>query len=167
MIEKHPFQPFIPKDCQILVLGSFPGKESTQEKREDDWFYGANRNQFWKILETVYGQELKTKSDKQKLFKRAKIGITDIIESCERIENNNSDSNLINKIYNSRITEIIESNLINPILFTGKGVNKEFCEHFVVPKNIDLIVLPSPSPIYRRMSLEEKVENYKKHLPRL
>lgn len=167
MIEKHPFPPFIPRDCKVLVIGSFPGKESTQEKRQDDWFYGANRNQFWKLLENVYGIELKTKDDKQKLFEKAKIGITDIIESCERNENSNSDSNLINKVYNSKLTQIIESNPIDGILFTSKGVNKEFCEQFIVAENVDLITLPSPSPIYRRMSFQEKAENYKNHFPKL
>jgi len=167
MTEKHPFKPFIPKDCKVLVIGSFPGKESTQEKRQDDWFYGANRNQFWKLLENIYGLELKTKKDRQELFEKAKIGITDIIESCERNENSNSDSNLTNKVYNSMIAEIIEHNPINKVLFTGKGVNKEFREHFIVAENIELITLPSPSPIYRRMSFEEKAENYKKHFPKL
>ena len=167
MIEKHPFNSFIPRDCKALVIGSFPGKESTQEKRNDDWYYGANRNQFWKLIEKVYGLELKTKNDKQKLFEKAKIGITDIIESCERNENSNSDSNLINKVYNSKLAKIIETNPLYKILFTGKGVYKEFCEHFVIPENIELITLPSPSPIYRRMSFVEKAENYKNHFPKL
>jgi hypoxanthine-DNA glycosylase len=167
MIEKHPFPPFIPKDCKVLVIGSFPGKESTQEKRLDDWFYGANRNQFWKLLENIYGFELKTKDDKKKLFDKAKIGITDIIESCERNENSNSDSNLINKVYNSQLTEIIESNPIEKILFTSKGVNKEFCQNFMIPENVNLITLPSPSPIFRRMSFEEKAEKYKTQFPRI
>ncbi|MCP3928855.1 MAG: DNA-deoxyinosine glycosylase [Bacteroidetes bacterium] len=165
MIEKHPFPPFIPRGSKVLVVGSFPGKESTQEERQDDWFYGANRNQFWKLLENVYGFELKTKDDKQKLFEKAKIGITDIIESCKRNENSNSDSNLISKVYNTKLTQIIESNPIDRILFTGKGVNKEFCEHFIVPENVNLITLPSPSPIYRRMSFKEKAENYKMDKP--
>ena len=169
MIEKHPFKPFIPRGCRVLVIGSFPGRESTQEKRQDDWFYGADRNQFWKLLENVYNRDLKTKSDKQQLFEKAKVGLTDIIESCERSENRNLNSNLINKVYNpSKILEIIEANeTIKKILFTSKGVRKEFCEHFSIPENIDLIALPSPSPIYKRMSFQEKAENYKKHFPEL
>ncbi len=166
MIEKHPFPPFIPKDCKILVIGSFPGKESTREKREDDWFYGAKRNQFWKLLENVYQLELRTKEAKKKLFEKTKIGITDIIESCERSKNSNIDSNLINKVYNSKLAQIIENNPIDKILFTSKGVKKEFCKHFSVPKNVDLIALPSPSPIYRRMSFEEKAKNYKTYFPK-
>ncbi len=167
MIEKHPFPPFIPQNCEILVIGSFPGKESTQEKRKDDWFYGAKRNQFWKLLENVYELELKTKDDKKKLFEKVKIGIADIIESCERNKNSNTDSNLINKVYNSKLAQIIATNPIDKILFTSKGVKKEFCKHFIVPENIDLITLPSPSPIYRRMNFEEKAKSYKTYFPKL
>jgi len=167
MIEKHPFEPFVPEQSEILILGSFPGKESTQEKRDDDWFYGANRNQFWKIIELVYERELKNKENKQTLFKNLKIAITDIIASCEREENKNSDKNLFNKKYNGEIEKILSKHRIKKILFTSKIVYLEFLENFNKPKNIELIVLPSPSPIYRRLSLQDKTKEYKKHLPEL
>lgn len=165
MIEKHPFEPFIPKGCNILILGTFPGKESTQTKREGDWFYGANRNQFWKILELVYNKELKSVTDKQQLFSELKIGITDIIDSCERSENSNKDGNLINIKYNERIDSILNTNSISTILFTGKGVYQDFIKNFKKPDGTELIILPSPSPIYRRMSLENKVIEYQKYFP--
>lgn len=165
MREDHPFAAFIPESSQVLILGSFPGKESTQEKRDNDWFYGANRNQFWKIIELVYDLKLPEKKDKQQLFEKAKIGITDIISSCERKDNNNSDKNLTNKIYNTDILKIIKANPINRILFTSKNVYKEFIANFDVPKAVEFVVLPSPSPIYRRLSLQDKVFKYKKHLP--
>lgn len=166
MIEKHPFEPFIPDYCKVVVIGSFPGRESTQVKRENDWYYSANRNQFWKLLETVYNRDLKDLANKQELFREARIGITDIISSCERKENSNADSNLNNKVYNSRIPIILNTKTINKILFTGKGVYSEFIENFYTPdKNVELIVLPSPSPIYRRLSFQDKVDEYKKYFP--
>jgi len=167
MIEKHPFEPFVPKQSEVLILGSFPGKESTQEKRIDDWFYGASRNQFWKIIEIVYETELKSKANKQALFENLKIAMTDIIESCERKENKNSDKNLFNKKYNREIEKIIKKHQIQKLLFTSKTVYLEFLENFSKPENIELIVLPSPSPIYRRLSLQDKTIEYKKHLPEL
>ena len=134
MIEKHPFDPFVPELCDILILGSFPGKESTQNTRENDWFYGANRNQFWKILELVYGIILENKSDKQNLLANNKIAITDIILSCERAGNSNSDKNLVNKKYNiEQINKILKDKTIRKILFTSKGVYKEYHEHFEIP----------------------------------
>lgn len=164
-MELHPFQPFVPNGSRILILGSFPGKESTQTVRADDWFYGATRNQFWKILEIVFNQKLSSKKDKQELFRQNKIAITDIILSCERGKNTNLDSNLINKTYNQdAVNEIVARNPIEKILFTSKGVQREFLEHFEIPQKIELIALPSPSPIYRKLSLGEKAEEYKRIL---
>lgn len=167
MREDHPFDPFIPELSQVLILGSFPGKESTQAKRENDWFYGANRNQFWKIIELVYDLKLSEKKEKQQLFEKAKIGITDILKACERKDNSNSDKNLINKIYNTEILNIVKVNPIKRILFTSKNVFKEFKANFREPEGVELFVLPSPSPIYRRLSLQDKASEYKKYLPTL
>ena len=143
MIEKHPFAPYVPQNSRILILGSFPGRESTQISRDNDWFYCANRNQFWKIIESVYDQVLLTTSSKQELFKQRNIAITDIIESCERSENKNSDNNLINKVYNKvAITKILAQNPITKILFTSKSVYFEFLENFDKPKAVELVILP-------------------------
>jgi hypoxanthine-DNA glycosylase len=165
MIEIHPFKPFVPVNSETLILGSFPGKESTQNPKNEDWFYYAKRNQFWKIIEIVFNKQLNTVEEKQKLFTLHHIAITDILLSCERKENKNSDSNLINKTYNNgAIESILKENPISRILFTSKGVYHEFSSHFEEPLNVELITLPSPSPIYRRKSLHEKAIEYSKYL---
>jgi len=165
MAEQHPFIPFVPLNSETLILGSFPGKESTQNNRVDDWFYCANRNKFWKILEIVFDKSLSSVVEKQQLFIENKIAITDIILSCTRQDNKNSDTNLINKIYNREAINAIFANYpIKQVLFTSKGVYMEFLEKFDKPLNIELIVLPSPSPIYRRLNLNNKAIEYKKHL---
>ena len=59
LFEVHPFEAFIPKNIKCLIVGSFPGKEQTQCELDDhQWFYGAPRNQFWKILQLVYQKDL-------------------------------------------------------------------------------------------------------------
>lgn len=169
--EPHPFPPFVPKNPRILILGSFPGRESTQEKREDDWYYGAKRNQFWKIISAVYNKNLPTKDSKKGLFEQLGIAITDIIASCIRKHGNNKDKNLHVARYNKDAINLILSNeSLKEILFTSIWVKEEF-EKNIEPdlkrKNIIKTVLPSPSPIYRRLKFEEKVERYKLLLPAL
>ncbi|MEI6059780.1 MAG: DNA-deoxyinosine glycosylase [Bacteroidota bacterium] len=165
-MEYHPFEPFVSEVSSVLILGSFPGKESTQQLRKDDWFYNSKRNQFWKILEMVYKQELSTSAAKKILFTNNRIAVTDIIVSCERRDNSNSDQNLTNKEYNWQcISSILAGNAISRILFTSKSVYREFIHHFDFPKDIRLIVLPSPSPRYARLSLVQKSEIYKKYMP--
>jgi hypoxanthine-DNA glycosylase len=164
MIECHPFPPFIPEGCQRLIIGSFPGKDSTQNQNAEDWYYGSKRNQFWSIIEAVYKIKLETKKEKQALLAAHKIGMTDIIYSCERSRNSNLDSNLKNKTYNPKLEQIISENSIKQLLFTGKGVLNEFKKHFRVSEEVELIALPSPSPAFMMMSFDEKVEKYKKIL---
>ena len=92
IVETHPFQSFIPKGAKYLIIGSFPGKGQTEKIiSETDWFYGAKRNTFWKIMEAVYETELKTTSAKQKLFTSLKMGIADIILKAVRTANTNSE----------------------------------------------------------------------------
>src|SRR4051812_30504687 len=74
-IEVHPFKPFMPEDAKFLIMGSFPGKIHTLNTPADtDWFYGAKRNTFWKIIEEVYDVELPDKVSKQQLFSKLKMG---------------------------------------------------------------------------------------------
>src|SRR5947209_8614977 len=108
IVELHPFEAFIPKNIQCLIVGSFPGKEQTQaEPQPTQWFYGAPRNQLWKILELVYKRELKNRQQKQQLFEEAGIGITDVIKSCVRTKGTNLDENLQVSEYNKEVIEKI------------------------------------------------------------
>lgn len=165
-VETHPHAAFIPQHPEYLILGSFPGKDQTGSfADENKWFYGAPRNQFWKILELVYGRELRTKQQKQELFKNAHIGITDIIRSCIRINGTNLDENLEVKEYNIETIERILKEHHPKVLFTSRFVEKLFRKFFKDYKNIAL--LPSPSPRYFRLTIAQKAEIYKEKLPEL
>jgi hypoxanthine-DNA glycosylase len=165
-IETHPFEAFIPKNIQCLIVGSFPGKEQTQcELDETHWFYGAPRNQLWKILEIVYKRELKDRKGKQQLFEQAGIGMTDVIKSCVRLEGTNLDENLEIKEYNKETIEKILKNCQPKVLFTSRFVEKEFKKLFPDYKNTD--ILPSPSPRYFKLRIEDKAKIYKEKLPKI
>lgn len=175
MRETHPFGIFSPPGANYLILGSFVGKGAGQNTADTDaaydWYYGTKRNQFWPILEEVYGVELKSKASKQKLLTRLGLAVADIIYQCERTNNNNLDSNLINKVYNRDIFIKIKPKNLRGIFFTSKFVEKEFKQHFkeIVARNpaIALCALPSPSPRFARKSKERKIKEYREILPRL
>jgi hypoxanthine-DNA glycosylase len=166
-IETHPFKPFIPPDIKYLIVGSFPGKGQTGIGVTDKhWFYGARRNRFWGILEAVYNISLEDKKSKQELFVKTKMGIADIILKATRKQNTNSDTNLeIIKLNDEAIRKILESKTIITIFFTSKFVEKLFKKVF--PYISNTITLPSPSPRFARMTLQEKTNIYKKYLPAL
>ncbi len=166
VIETHPFEAFVPKNIKCLIVGSFPGKEQTQiELNETHWFYGAPRNQLWKILEIVYKRELKKRKEKQQLFEEAGIGMTDVIKSCIRTQGTNLDENLDIKEYNKEVIEKILKQHRPKILFTSRFVEKEFKKLFPDYSNTD--ILPSPSPRYFKLSIEDKARIYSEKLPML
>lgn len=164
-IEMNPFDAFIPRNATVLIIGSFPGREQTQGiNDEEQWFYGAKRNQFWKILSEVYQIELATKSAKQNLFENYGIGITDILLKVRRKNNTNLDDNLEIIEYNDLIIrQILSQFAFTSIMFTSRFVGKHFSKLFPSVQNIDF--LPSPSPRFARMSMKEKIKIYEQKLP--
>lgn len=165
-IETHPYKAFIPKNVTVIIIGSFPGREVTHKVlSEDDWFYGAKRNQFWKIISGVYETELITRKQKQDLFAKHGIGIVDIFLKIKRKENNNMDSNLeVIEFNDQAIKEILQNSNIKSIFFTSKYVEKAFLKLFPQIKTGESV--PSPSPKFARMSLSEKINYYKMKLPK-
>lgn len=163
MREVNPFGVFVPKGASYLLLGTFPGR--LNEKY--NWFFSSQRNQFWPILSKIYKRELRTREEKQKLFRDLRLAVTDTILSCQRRDNNNSDTNLINIERNTKeIERILKKNKIKKIYFTSLMARRLFLNNF---KNTEaeLITLPSPSPRYARMKLTEKIERYKELMPEL
>jgi hypoxanthine-DNA glycosylase len=165
-IETHPFKAFIPENVTAIIVGSFPGQEVTHKiLTEDEWFYGSKRNQFWKIISGAYETELITRKQKQDLFAKQGIGIVDIFLRIKRKGDNNMDSNLEVVEFNDKaIGTILQNQNIKSIFFTSKFVEREFMKMF--PETNIGECLPSPSPRYARMSLQEKINEYKKKLPK-
>jgi len=176
MIETHPFEIFVPPNAKYLILGSFAGKEAVKgtdyHDPKYDWYYGTKRNQFWPILENVYGVELRNRQAKQNLFFKLGIGIADIIYQCERGNGSNLDSNLINPIYNIKpITDVFDNYPIQNIFFTSRFVEKRFKQIFKTVishyPSIFMITLPSPSPRFAQLSREGKIARYVELFPKL
>lgn len=172
VIETHPFGSFVPKNARWLVLGSFTTKEAYDEQKKFDytWFYSNGRNQFWPILESVYGVKLKSIRDKEDLFTNLRMALADIIYQCERRKNSNLDMHLTNIVYAIEdITRILASKRISKIFFTSRFVETKFRSNFkeVIRRHpaIELVTLPSPSPRYAQMTLSQKIKRYNELLP--
>ena len=168
MLEIHPFGDFVPAKIKYLMIGSFVTKPSNPY----EWFYANGRNQFWPIVEAVYGRTFPTREKQQKLFTDLEMALTDIIYSCERKNNSNLDISLFNITYNIKgITSIIIENRIEKIYLTSKYVekmfNSQFKETILARPEIAIITLPSSSPRYAMMTKQEKIQRYKELLPTL
>jgi hypoxanthine-DNA glycosylase len=165
MTETHPYEPFVPPNATILILGSFPGLHQTRRLNDfEEWFYSAKRNKFWKIIETVYSTQLKTVDEKKRLFTDKGIAITDIILKAKRMQESNLDQHLYDIEYNTEaIEKIIADPNIKKVFFTSQFVHKHFKKLF--PNYEKAECLPSPSPRYARISLDNKIQVYRQKLP--
>lgn len=175
MIETHPFGVFAPPKAEYLVLGSFTTKEAYDEAKKKSyiWFYAnGGRNQFWSILEEIYGVQLRTREQMQKLCRSLHLAVADIIYQCERSKRSNLDISLIKIVYNANgIKKLLKHYPIKKIMFSSHYVENKYRQHFreliKCYPNIELVTLPSPSPRYVLMTRANKVRKYREIFPKL
>jgi len=153
----HPFKPIVFKDTVVLILGSFPSIKSF----ENNFYYAHPSNQFWKIMQAVTDYPVNNKDQKIWLLKEAKFGLWDMIKNCRR--DNSLDSSLEDEEVNDIAAFLETYPNIKKVAFTGKKSQALFETHFGYLE-IEKVYLPSPSAAYAKMSIEEKINKYKKEL---
>jgi hypoxanthine-DNA glycosylase len=158
------FEPFICDDTEILIVGTFPGISSLNEKK----YYNSNSNSFWKIIAYM----LKIKDipnnylEKIELLKKLKIGIWDVFSEAERKNPTSLDSDLIGSTVNDFDSFLTNNKKIKIIAFNGQNAEKLFNRHFQLKNkdNFIFITLPSSSNVNTSISFERKCEEWKKNL---
>lgn len=152
MREKHPYGEFIPKHPRLMIVGSFPiGKFTNPQRRceiksnEYDFFFGGEKNLFWKLLGEVFNVSLNSSDNIKKFLQEKGIAIGDVIHSCRRKAGGGSDSNLYDIEWNKNLLKIIENNKIKKIYFTSKKVEQWFNGLFPDTNHLNKITLISPS----------------------
>ncbi len=157
-IISHPFPPFVDENSHLLILGTFPSIKSFEE----NFYYSHPKNQFWKLLASVYHEDTPaTLNEKKAFLKKQNIALWDVVKSCER--KNSLDSNLKNITPND-IRELLKNYpSIKKIYFTSKTALKIYKKYF---NEVDLpyFYLDSPSPAYAKKSFEEKLEGWREVL---
>ncbi|GMO64890.1 MAG: hypothetical protein Nk1A_1720 [Endomicrobiia bacterium] len=98
IMEIHPFEPFVPQGARTLIVGTFPHLVQYHDFK----FYYPNStgNRFWVILEYVFNHKFQywkrdlAVRERENLFNKKHIAITDMINKCIRRDGNSSDKNL-------------------------------------------------------------------------
>lgn len=74
--------PVIAPDTRILILGSFPGAASLAAQQ----YYAHPRNQFWKLVGTLIGEDLYSLPYEDRLPRLLahRFGLWDVLAACER-----------------------------------------------------------------------------------
>lgn len=75
------FEPIIDDNCEVLILGTMPGSESLRKQE----YYAYERNQFWKIVFSLFGEEYTESYEDKKIFLlKNHIAVWDVLQSCDR-----------------------------------------------------------------------------------
>ncbi|TXE07103.1 uracil-DNA glycosylase family protein [Seonamhaeicola algicola] len=137
-IHKHPYKPFIKNNTQKLIVGTLPPPRfSTGEllEKDVDFCYGSYYNSLWLYIDKIHNLNLCYNNSKEAIEQRKhylitnKIGVCDIVESCEREKIDASDLGMTNIKLRDVIGYIKQFPSVDTILFTG-GNSKNGPEYF-------------------------------------
>jgi len=135
---KHPYKPFIKKDTSKLIVGTLPPPRfSTAEllEKDVDFCYGSYYNSFWLFIDKIHNLNLRYDNSNEAIKERKafliknKIGVCDIVESCERNKIDASDLGMKNIKLRNIVGYLKQYPNIDTILFTG-GNSKNGPEYF-------------------------------------
>ena len=127
-IHKHPYNPFIPKKTTKLIVGTLPPPRfynGKLKKGDVNFCYGSVDGQLWKILDEIFGLKLKYETTDFAIKQRKdflidkRIGICDIVESCERKKIDASDLGMENIELRNMLYFLKKHYLIDTLLLTG------------------------------------------------
>lgn len=155
--------PWIYDDAEVLILGSFPGVKSLEQKM----YYGDSRNQFWKIMESIYHCKIKDDEFSRKSFlNKHKIGLWDVLASCDR--KSSADNKITNEVLNDLENFVKQYPKLKKIIINGlskkKGSLKYFNKYNKNNENkswkdsFEIIPVPQTSSRTRGYNLIKKIE---------
>ncbi|MBQ9534085.1 MAG: uracil-DNA glycosylase family protein [Prevotella sp.] len=182
MTESHPWPPFLPEHCRMLMLGSFP---PSRKRWSMDFFYPNFTNDMWRIVglcffnDKNYFVDLGHKTFRLEslipFLKEKGIGLFDTAKVVQRLKNTAADKDL----------EVIEPTDLQALLrqipecttvvTTGEKATDVFCQQLHIDsrpavgsyvefpfeeRQLRLYRMPSTSRAYP-LSVERKAEAYR------
>ena len=136
------FPPIEDKNCNQLILGTMPGKESLRLNE----YYAHPQNGFWKMIFALHNLPFSTDYDlKRKVLLDNHIALWDVLKYCHRASS--LDSDIQNEEPNDLRLFLDSHPKISRLFFNGQGAARYFRKYF---PDIDLpwFILPSTSPAH-------------------
>lgn len=143
--------PVCSDQTRLIVLGSFPGAASLREQR----YYAHPRNQFWKLLGTLWGVPLYDMpyQEQTRVMLEHGLGVWDVYAECER------QGSLDSAIRHARLNDLHALRQHCPRLEAVAHNGGESYRHARHTRALGLPVyrLPSTSPAHASWSFERKL----------
>ena len=147
----HPIPPVFDEHSKILILGSFPSVKS----RESGFFYGHPQNRFWRVLSSLFHEDLPvTIDEKRALLLRNGVALFDVLASCRIV--GSSDAS-IRDVRPNDLRPILSRANIERIYTNGAQATSLYRRYLQKETGLDCIPLPSTSPANAACSLEKLI----------
>lgn len=151
----HPIPPLFDENSRTLILGSFPSVKS----REQSFFYGHPQNRFWRLIATLFDEEIPQSIDEKKqLILKHNLALWDVIHSCTIT--GSSDSSIKDVVPNN-LSIILQKSSVDRIFANGALSHKMYMKYIFPQTGIEAVKLPSTSPANAAFSLERLAESWK------
>lgn len=152
--DKPGLAPIVGRDPEILILGSYPSSQSLAKKE----YYGNPKNQFWKIIDLLFGISCTLPYvERTSMLTGHRIALWDVLATCTR--DGSADATIRDPVPNDIRGFLLKHPTVRFIALNGRTAGMYF-HH--VNTGIPFVVLPSTSPAYARMTLEEKVKKWER-----
>mgnify|MGYP003634857346 FL=1 len=134
----HPYKPFIQSTTTKLIVGTLPPPRFSTGallEKDVDFCYGSYYNSLWLFIDEIhnlnlrYDNSIEAIEERKQFLIKHKIGVCDIVASCERDKMDASDLGMKNIQLRNIISYLQQHPSIDTLLFTG-GNSKNGPEYF-------------------------------------
>ena len=166
---KHPYEPFIKENTEKLIVGTLPPPRFTTGeliKQDVDFCYGSYYNSLWLYINKIHDLSLDFENTNRAIEQRKnfliahKIGVCDIVDSCERDKVDASDLGMQNIQLRNLLDYLKQFPTVHTLLFTG-GNTKNGPEYFfrkhLKEYNLKLEVVSNEVPRIHQFKLDNKI----------
>ena len=157
------FAPIVSGNASILILGSMPSEASLLRQQ----YYGHPRNAFWPIMSALFSSDPELCYQRRKeLLMENEIAVWDVLQSCSRLGSLDSNIKLATIRTNDFPSFFVEYKLIRRVFFNGRMAEKLYLNRILPALHhhfpcLYYQCLPSTSPAYASLLLEQKIEAWK------
>jgi TDG/mug DNA glycosylase family protein len=145
-------------DPRVLILGSFPSVLSLAHRE----YYGNPKNRFWAVMEQILGVPSDLPyTERMSALTQNGIALWDVVARCERP--GSADSRIKNPVPNDIAGFFREHPTLRLVALNGGTAGRLYHKLAEVP-GLAAVTLPSTSPAYAAMGLEEKIRRWRQGL---
>lgn len=149
------FDPIVPENPKILILGTMPGQKSLDFNE----YYAHKPNAFRKIIFSLFDiNELFDYEIFTNVLRQNKIALWDTLMQCKR--EGSADSAIELEKPNDIYSFLRNHASVRAVLFNGQAAYKFYKKYNKQTDNISYFVMPSTSPAYAAMSFDQKLKKW-------